>query len=292
MIVAVWALPYRPDCDSLVWDNDPAIARADSQCILLSHYTERLHFIETAMEHTEYGLLLDEQAGSDYQRQWNDRVIFYGAETIALADAIRDSALYQRADADGHTPSQEEVSARLDQDQLRWESSDDFIQLVKLAQNQDLAGFRKLVEETKNPDIINNLEYLAPYDLMETLEEIDWRQWEQWQKEREAYLESFGRKPYWQEILPAKLRREMAIPRLESAVLDASADGPDGPYAEVPRLAWLAYQQEALEEASIELTLAAPSTVSVDGALAYLVEFLTYEQEKLMEEYERFIERR
>ena len=33
LIAAVWALPYRPDCDSLAWRDDPAIACADSQCI-------------------------------------------------------------------------------------------------------------------------------------------------------------------------------------------------------------------------------------------------------------------
>ena len=38
LIAAVWALPYRPDCDSPAWGGDPAIARIDSQCILLSHY--------------------------------------------------------------------------------------------------------------------------------------------------------------------------------------------------------------------------------------------------------------
>ena len=282
-------MPYRPDCDSLAWDNDPAIARVDSQCILLSHYAEGLYIIETTMGHTEFGLLLDDHAASDYQRQWNARVKFYGPETIALAGAIKDSALYQRAVASGHAPSREEVSARLDQDRLRRESSDDFIQLAKLAQNQDLAGFRKLVKETRNPDIINSLEYLAPYELMEAFEDLDWRLLEQRLNEGEAYVESIGRKRYWQEILPAKLRREMAIPRLEEAVLDASAEGP---YAEVPRLAWLAYQQNALEEASIELTPAAPSTVSADRVLAYLAEVRTQEQEELREKYRRFLERR
>ena len=298
VIAAVWALPYRPDCDSLAWDNDPAIARVDSQCILLSHYAEWLYVIETVIENTEQGLLFDDLAASDYQRRWNDRLNFYGRETIALADAIRDSALYQRAVAVGHAPSQEEVSARLDQERLRSETFYDFIQLVKLAQNQDLAGFRKLAEETRNPDVRKILEDLPDSEIMETsehmetFEEIDWRMLEQMLKEGEAYVESIGSERYWKKILPAKLRREMAITKLESAILEASADGPDGPYAEVPRLAWLAYQQEALEEVSIELTLAAPSTVSVDRALAYLAEVRTQEQERLSEEYRKLLERR
>lgn len=290
VIVAVWALPYRPDCDSLAWDNDPAIARVGSECIFLSHYAERLRTIEKAIEHTEQGLLADHP--SEYQRQWYDRVNFYGAETVALAGAIRDSVLYQRAVAGGHTPYQEAVSARLYEDRLRWESYDDFIQLVKLAQNQDFAGFRKLVEETRNPDITNNLQHLTLHELMEALQDLDWRLLEQMQNEGEAYVESIGRERYWQEILPAKLRREMAISKLESAILDASAYGPDGPYAEVPRLGWLAYQQEALKEVSIELTIDAPSTVSVDRALAYLTEVRMQEQEELSEEYRRLLERR
>ena len=97
---------------------------------------------------------------------------------------------------------------------------------------------------------------------------------------------------YWQEILPAQLRREMALFKLEEAVLEASADGPDGPQADVPRLGWLAYQKRAFEEVNIELTRAAPSTISVDGALAYLAEVLQEEQDELSEEYRRFLERR
>ena len=134
LIAAVWALPYHPDCDSLAWSDDPAIARIDSQCVLPSHYADWLHIIEVTIERTEQGLLPD-HPDSDYQRRWYDRVNSYGPETIALADAIRDSTLYQRAVAEGHTPSQEEVSARLDQDRLRRESFYDIVQSVKLAQN-------------------------------------------------------------------------------------------------------------------------------------------------------------
>ena len=120
----------------------------------------------------------------------------------------------------------------------------------------------------------------------------DWRQLEQSLKEGEAYIESLGYQRYWQEILPAKLRREMATLKLEEAVLEASANGPAGPHADVPRLAWLAYQERAFEGLNIELTRAAPSTVSVDGALAILAEVLQEEQEELSEEYRRRFGRR
>ena len=289
LIAAVWALPYRPDCDSLAWGNDPAIARIDSQCIPLSHYNDWLHIIETNIENAEFGLLIDEQSSNDYQRRWNDRVNFYGPKTVALAAAIRDSALYQGAVADGHAPSQREVAARLDMDRLRWESFYDVVQLAKLAQNQDLAGFRKLAEGTRNPDIRMILKDLTPFELMESMKDSDWRQLELALKEGEARLESLGHQRYWQETLPAKLRREMAIVNLEEAVLEASTDGP---HADVPRLAWLAYQKRAFEEVNLELTRAAPPTVSVDGALAYLAEVLLEEQDELSEEYRRFLERR
>jgi len=284
-------LPYRPVCDSLAQGDDPAIARVDSQCILLSHYADWLHIIEATFERTEQGLIADHPE-SDYQRRWYDRVNFYGPETIALADAARDSILYQRAVSDGHAPSRAEVSARLDQDRLRSETFHDLINLAKLAENRDRAGFLKLAAETRNPDIRRTLEDLTPSEFMETLEGIDWRQLEQVLKEAEANLESFGIERYWQEIRPAKLRREMAISRLEEAVLEASADGPDSPYADVPRLGWLAYQQQAMEGVKIELTSAAPSTVSVDRAVAYRAEILKEERDELGEEYRQWLEPR
>ena len=49
---------------------------------------------------------------------------------------------------------------------------------------------------------------------------------------------------------------------------------------------------KAFEGVNIELTRAAPSTVSVDRALAYLAEFRAEEQEELSEKYRRWLERR
>ncbi len=158
-----------------------------------------------------------------------------------------------------------------------------------MAQNQDLAEFGRLAVETRNPDIRVFLKDLTPSELMETMKGSDWRLMEQSLREGEAYLESLGRQRYWQGIYPAKLRREMAILKLEEVILAASADGP---YADVPRLAWLAYQEEAFEGFNVELTRAAPSTVSVDRALAYLAEVLQEEQDELSEEYRRRFERR
>ena len=290
LIAAVWALPYSPDCNAVAWGDDPAIARVDSLCILQSHYADVLYIIETALERNEQGLI-PYHPDPEYLRRWNHRVNLYGPDTIAMAAAIKDAILFRRAVAEGHVPSQEEVSTRIGQDRLRRESLNDIIRLVKLARNQDLAGFRKLAEETRDPDIRTALEDRTPVELMEDMKENDLRQLELMLEEGEAYLGYSGHERYWEEILPAKLRREMAILKLEEAVLDASADGPDGPHAEVPRLGWLAYQERAFKGVNIELTRAAPSTVSVEGALAYLVEVLQEEQMDLSEEYRRRFER-
>ncbi len=291
LVAVVWVLPYRPDCDFFAWDKDPAIARVDNECIRLSAYLENLRVIERGIEYAERELATDAPYLHTLLER-HQRVLSYGPETVALAVAVADSVLYQRAVAEGHTPAEEEVSTVRDQDRLRTEGLADLIELVKLAQAHDEAGFTELLVKSNHPDLVGFLENSTPSELMADLAEDDWRLLEQFLEEREAYLKAIGRERYWQEILPAKLRREMAIDGLENAVLDAGAYGPDGPYAEVPRLAWLAYQQKALEEASIELTLAAPSTVSVDRALAYLAEFRTQEQEQLREEYRRLLERR
>ena len=67
--------------------------------------------------------------------------------------------------------------------------------------------------------------------------------------------------------LPAKLRRDMAVDNLENSVLDSSANGP---YAEAPRLAWLSYQREVIDEVEIVLTIAAPAQLSIDGLIGIL----------------------
>ena len=54
----------------------------------------------------------------------------------------------------------------------------------------------------------------------------------------------------------------------------------------------VAYQERVFEGLNIELTSAAPPTVSIDGALAYLAEVLQEEQKELSEEYRRRFGRR
>ena len=291
-MAGVWALPYRPDCDSLAWESDPAIARVGNECIRLSEYLEKLRVVERGIEYTERELATD-APNLPPLRERHQRVLSYGPETVALADAVADSILYQRAVAGGHTPTSEEVSTIRDRNRVRSEGSADFVELLKLVARQDHAGVKELLERTKHPDLKDVLKTESLSDFMASFggsyEESDLRELEKTLEEGEAYLESIGRERYWNEIYPEKLRREMAVAILEEAILDASADGP---YAEAPRLGWLAYQQEALNDTDVKLTEVAPLTVSVDRALAYLAEFLTQEQEELREEYRRLLERR
>jgi hypothetical protein len=292
LIAVVWLLPYRPNCNALAWDDDPAIARVDSECIPLSDYAERLRIVEIGIEYAEREPLPDDPDPFwDNLRARHELVISYGPETVALAGAIMHSALYQKAVDEGHTPTDEEVAAHRDRTRLRTEGLAGLIELVKLAQAHDEAGFTELLEKSNHPDIVGFLENSPPSELMAALAEDDWRLLEQFLEEGEVYLESIGRERYWNEIYPEKLRREMAVAILEEAILDASADG-DGLYAEVPRLGWLAYQQGVLSDTDFKLTEAAPLTVSVDRALAYLAELRTQEQEKLSEEYRKLLERR
>ena len=288
LVAVLWALPYRPSCDSLARSGDPAIARVDGQCVLLSDYSESLRLIEASVQYAE-GEFLRDAPNLDYLRTWYDRVRSYGPDTIALADAVRNTALYQRAVDAGQTPSNEEVAAARDRDLQRSESSGDYIQLVKLAQAGDKAAFTQLMEQSRHPDLIRIREDSSPSDLMASLAEVDWRPLERSLEEGEAYLESIGRERYWQEILPAKLRRDMAVDNLENSVLDSSANGP---YAETPRLAWLSYQREVIDEVEIALTIAAPAQLSIAGTLEYLADLLEAERRALEDEYRRFQQRR
>ena len=288
LVAVLWALPYRPSCDALAGSSDPAIARVDSECVLLSEYSERLRLIEASVQYAE-GEFLRDAPNLDYLRTWYDRVRSYGPDTIALADAVRNTALYQRAVIAGQTPSNEEVAAVRNLDRQRSESSGDYIQLVKLAQAGDEPGFREVLQLSKHPDLVRILEDSSPSDLMASLAEVDWRPLEQALEEGEAYLESIGSERYWQKILPAKLRRDMAVDNLENSVLDSSADGP---YAETPRLAWLSYQREVIDEVEIALTIAAPARLSIDRTLEYLADLLEAERRALEDEYRRFQQRR
>ena len=145
------------------------------------------------------------------------------------------------------------------------------------------------MEQSSHPDLMRIREDSSLSDLMASLAEVDWRPLEQALEEGEAYLESIGRERYWQKLLPAKLRRDMAVENLETTVLDSSADDP---YAETPRLAWLSYQREVIDEVEIALTIAAPAQLSIAGTLEYLADLLEAERRALEDEYRRFQQRR
>ena len=280
-------MPYNPDCDSLSRESDPAVARVGSECVRHSDYSERLRIIDAGMEHA-VGQFLSETPGQEYLRIWYDRVRFYGSETIALAEAIRDAVLYQQAEASGHIPSKEEVATARDNDRLRAETSSDYIRLVKLAYDGDEAGFREVLEKSQHPDLMRIRQDSDPAQMMASLADIDWRPLEQSLKEGEEFLQSIGVERYWQEVVPAKLRRDMAIDLLQAAALEASLDGPR---ADIPRLAWLDYQQQALADADIALTDAAPAHIFLHNTLAYLSDLLEAERNALEEEYRLFQQR-
>ena len=288
IVAAVWLLPYDPDCDSLALESDPAMARIGGQCVHQSDYSERLRLIEAGMEYA-VGQFLADAPNLEYLRVWYDRVRFYGPETIALAEAVKQAALYQRAIDSGHAPSGAEVSARRDADRLRSEHSGDYIKLVRLAQNQDLAGFTRLMSESRHPDLQNLPDDTSPSDLMASIAGIDWRQLEQSLEEGEEYLQSIGPERYWQKIVPEKYRRELAIDYLEQEVL---SDSEEGPFADVVRLGWLDYQQQLLSDADIALTEAAPAYIYVQKIREYLSDLLEAERNALEEEYRRFQQRR
>ena len=263
----------------------------DGECIRLSAYADKLLVVEAGIEYAERELLPDDPSLALWLVR-HRRVLSYGPETVALADAIRDSALYQQAVAEGHTPTDEEVALSINLDRRRSEASRDIFELATFAQKSDLTEFKELLESSEHPDFEAMRETMDVSLLAESFgdwEEADFRQFEELLEEGEAYLESVGRERYWQLILPAKLRREIAVDKLEEAVLEASADGP---HEEVPRLAWLAYQQETLDKADIVLTGAGPINADLAGALDYLAELRQEESQALGEEYRRLLERR
>ena len=293
IIATVWLLPYRPNCNALAWDDDPAIAPVDSECIPLSDYAERLRIVEAGIEYAERERLPDDPYPVwDNLRARHELVISHGPETVALADAIMHSALYQKAVDEGHTPKDEEVAAHRDRARLRSEGIPDFIELVRLVEKSDSAGIRELMERSVHPDFETILRDMSLPELRESFGGLNGSKFtlklEKSQEEWEAYLESVGHERYWNEIFVAEASRSIPVDNLRSSVLDISADGP----YEVAGLAWLDCQQEALDGVVIRLTDAAPPPVSVESARAYLAASQELERDSLHEEYRRFMERR
>ena len=251
----------------------------------MSDYADTLRIVEAGIEYAQRELLTNDPFQySDNLRARHELVISYGPEIVALADAIWHSALYQRAVSDGFTPTDEEVAYYRDRNRLRSESTADFIELVKLVEKSDLAGIEELLERATHPDF-DFFEDMSLPELQESFGGSSSREINELEKslqEWEAFLESVGREHYWNKIYTAELRRDLSTDMLEQAVMDASIDGP----WEIPGMAWVSYRMETLSRISAELTNAAPPDANLEGALAYLAEFLEMERRFLVLEYE------
>ena len=265
-------------------DNDPAIARVGGECIRLSDYADRLRTVEAGIEYAQRELLTGDPYNFDNLRERHELVISYAPETVALADAVWHSALYQRAVSEGHTPTDDEVAHYRDRNRLRSESTADYIELAKLVEKSDLAGIEALLERATHPDF----DFFKGMSLPELQVSFGGssspgiRELEKSLQEWETYLESVGRERYWNEIYTAELRRDLSTGMLEQAVMDASIDGP----WEIPGMAWVSHRRETLSRINAELTNATPHGANLEGALAYLSEFLEMERRFLVLEYE------
>lgn len=287
VIAAVWALSPDSPCAAIAGEG-PAIARVGGECVLLSHYADKLRVVEIGIEYAERELQGDDPYLNTLRLR-QELVIRYGPETVALADAILDSVLFQRSLSEGHTPSDEEVADHRDRQRLRSESTADIIELAKLAERGDLAGARELVKGAEHPDIKlftrdnGTLDLSDLLNIRESLAGPYMREVEESMEEWEAHLEDVGRERYWNEIFPAEARRALAVDHLQTAVMDASIDGP----WEIPGMAWLEFQAETLSGIKVELTDAAPTAATADSAMGYLADLLEVERRILTEIYDR-----
>ncbi len=258
----------------------------------MSEYSAQL---QAALDGIEVEAKLQAQEEVEGNSEWadgfrarNGLIIQFGLENVALARLILDSALYQKAVAEGHAPTDGDIAVKRDLERKESESLPALLELKRLAEESDLAGFTELLERADLPDF----EYLAGEDdllaLMESLAESDFSGFKEGVEQWNAYLETVGVERYWNEIYIAEARRSMAVGKLNSSVLDISADGP----YEIAGIVWLDFQQEVLDGAGIKLTGAAPHSVSVESARAYLAASQGLERDALNEEYRRLAEQR
>ena len=186
-------------------------------------------------------------------------------------------ALYRVAASEGHLPEDGEVMVQMGQARERIGGLHALFELQQLAQQDDLAGFRELIESpfVRNLIVVQEEEHLLA--LFEQAKETDLSGSAEGMAIHTLLLESIGDDRYWTGVFFDHTRRLLAIEALRSTFGEMNAD-------QQASQAWQDLSEKTRNDTAIKLTDAAPKTITLTNVRSYMNGLQALERD-LMEIY-------
>ena len=274
VIAAVYVFSVEPECPPNAWDKNPAIARVGSDCVYELQLNTYLRDLSLGLGFPDQSLEADESGLGEFLRGRQRLVSEFGLVNAAFASLAQDVALYRVAVAEGQLPPDGEVMAVMGSNRERIRSLRTLLDLHELARDNNLEGFRTLIETPRVRQVIpvQGEEHLLA--LFEEAASIDLSGAAGGMEIHAGLVESVGEDLYWAEVFFEQARWLITIESYRLAVDDMESPTPSG-------LPWQGLREKTWGSTVIELTDAAPETVSLPQVRQYVKGLHTLERDLL-----------
>ena len=212
---------------------------------------------------TGEGSEADESILGEYFRGKRRLAAEFGQENAAFAILAQDMALYRLAVAEGHSPPEGEVRVEMGSTRERIGGLRVLLALHELARDSDFAGFRNLIESpaVRLLIFVQGEEHLLA--LFEEAARTDLSGAARGMEIHMVLLESVGEDRYWSEIYVDLARRLVAIETLRLAIDETESNLSSDLY-------WHDLREKTWGSTAIELTGAAPDSITLTGVRSYM----------------------
>ena len=274
-IAALLVFSGDSECPDNVWDSTPAIARVGDSCVYALQFNTYLRDLSLNLGLPSQGTDADETVLGEYLRGREQLAVQFGLENAGFAALAQDLALYRLAVTGGQHPPDADVMVAMGVNRERIRGLRALLDLHELAIASDLQGFRDLLETPNVAQLIPVQEEEHLLMLFEEAANIDLTGAVRGMEIHEALIESVGEGSYWNEVFFEQARWRVTI---ESFRLSADVAGGHQP----PALWWQNLREKTWVGTVIELTDAAPESVTLSEVRRYMDGLHALERELLM----------
>ena len=261
-IAALLVFSGESECPDNAWDGSPAIARVGDDCLYSLQYNTYLRDLSLNV-----GLSgppgADESGLAEFLSGRRILVSEFGLENAAFATLAKDLALHQAAIKEGHSFLDAEVMAAMGANRERIRGLRTLLKLHELARQSDLEGFRDLLESPSVGQLIpvQGEEHILA--LFEEAARLDLSGASKGMQVHWGMLESVGEDLYWNEVYFELASWLLAIESFRLAAGEMAS-------GESAAIRWQDFTEKTWDSTAIELTDAAPESVTLSEVRRYM----------------------
>ena len=274
VFAAVWVFAGETGCPEDRWDGSPAIARVEGDCLYLLQFNTYLRDLSLGLGLSDPAAEADESGLGEFFTGRRRLVSEFGLDNAAFATLAKDLALYQAASSEGHSSRDAEIMAAMGANRERVRSLQVLLELHYLAKESDLEAFRNLIESPHVRQLfpVQGEEHLLA--LYQQAAGIDLSGAARGMEIHQGLIESVGDDTYWNEVFFEQARRLLAVESFRVAV-GGMASG------QSVALRWQDFTEKIWDSAVIELTDAAPDTITLSDVGHYMAGLHALERDLL-----------